>query len=165
VPTDSSADVHPVAALDDSSTGAAAHSGWDRLGDVYIDDDDREQMDQVLEVPQVLQPDSPQPADDSEPAPQEAASQSPNRVGSIDDYQGEDEAALIRGYGVPVLIWPVPVSSLGVSAFQSPFNPGLPPGFVPTVRPVFTDRMRSQSGPMFPRGSMRFSGGLRGNRR
>jgi hypothetical protein len=153
----------PVTAADNAPASTAALSGSDRVGDVYTDDTDSDgQADQVLEVPQVLPPANPQPSDDADQTAQEDGSQSPDQVGSIDDYQGEEDGALTGAYGFPVLIGP---DSFGVSIFQTPFNrgfgPGFQTGFVPTVPRTFAGGMNSAilpTSPMFPRGPVRFSG-------
>jgi hypothetical protein len=169
--------VAPVTAAENASAGTAVHSGWDRIGDVYTDTNSDDQADQVLEVPQVLPPGNPQPSDDADQTAPEDTSQSPDQVGSIDDYQDEEDGALMGTYGFPVSIGPAGIGSFGVSAFQTPFNRGFglgfQPGFVPTVPWTFAGGMNSAilpASPMFPRGSMRFSGmrlsgGMRGGRR
>jgi hypothetical protein len=157
-----------VTTPDDGSARGEAHSRWDRVGDVDTDDDD--QADKVLEVPQALPSADPQPSDDSDQTAQQDGSQSPDdqnptpdQVGSIEDYQDEEEGALMDVYGVPVLIAP-----LGVSPFHpSPYRRGgfgrrFQRGFVPGVpRPfVGTNSGFLLTGPMFPSGSVRFSGAM-----
>jgi hypothetical protein len=173
MPTKPSAAVKPVTAADIGSTSAAAHSGWDRVGDVYTDTDNEDQADKVLEVPPVLPPDNPRPSDDADQTAQEGGSQSPDQVGSIqvgsiEDYQEED-AALMGAYGVPVLLGPVGINPFRVSAFHAPLNPGegfrpsFRPGLVPIVPRPFGGGMNSAilpTSPMFPSGSARFSGGM-----
>jgi hypothetical protein len=166
VPTKPSAAVKPVTAADIGST-SAAHSGWDRVGDVYSDTDNEDQADKVLEVPPVLPPANPQPSDDADQTAQEGGNQSPDQVGSIpvgsiEDYQEED-AALMGAYGVPVLLVPVRINPGRVGAFQTPLNPGLAPGFVPMVPRTFGGGMNSAilpTSPLFPSGSAQFSGGM-----
>jgi hypothetical protein len=105
VPTTPGAAVKPVTAPDkDSDVSAAEHSGWDRVGDVYTDTDSDSRADKVLEVPQVLPPADPQPPDDAEQTAQDGESQMPDQVGSIDDYQDEEDSAVMGVYGVPVLL-------------------------------------------------------------
>ena len=107
VPTTLSAAVEPAEAADnDSDASAAAHSGWDRVGDVYTDTDSEDRADKVLEVPQVLSPADPQPSNDAEQTAQEEESQTPDQVGSIEDYQDEEDGAIMGIYGVPVLLAP-----------------------------------------------------------
>jgi hypothetical protein len=177
MPTEPSAAGRPVTAADNSSdASAAAHSGWDRVGDVYTDTDSEDQVDRVFEVPQVLPPANPQPSsDDADQTAQEDGSQTsvqdptPDQVGSIEDYQDEEDSALIGSYGVPVLIAPVGISPFGVSAFHAPlyrrggFGQGFQRGFVPIVPRPFGGGMNSDilpTSPMVPNGSARSSGGM-----
>ena len=175
VPTTPGAAVKPVTAPEkDSDVSAAAHSGWDRVGDVYTDTDSDSRADKVLEVPQVLPPADPQPPDDAEQTAQDGESQMPDQVGSIDDYQDEEDSAVMGVYGVPVLLGPAGINSFGVSAFrsiQAPLNPSFGPrfvpGFVPLVPRPVAGGMNSAilpTSPMFPRGPMRFSSGMFGRR-
>jgi hypothetical protein len=167
MPADTAANNSP----DDS---AAAHSEWDRVGDVYTGTDSDGQSDQVLEVPQAPPPANPQPSDDADQTAQEddsqASDQTPttDQVGSIEDYedyQDEVDDALIGGYGYPVFLGSG-INHFGVSAFRTPvnrgFRPVFQPGFVPTV-PRIAGGMNSAilpTSPMFPSGgSARFSGG------
>jgi hypothetical protein len=175
VPTKPSPAIKPVTAADNSSTSAAAHSGWDRVGDVYTDADSGDQADKVLEVPQALPSADPQPSDDSDQTAQEDSQSpddqdpTPDQVGSIEDYEDEEDGALMGGYGVPVLIAPVGINPFGVSAFHAPlyrrggFGQGFQRGFVPIVPRPFGGGMNSDilpTSPMFPSGSARFSGGM-----
>jgi hypothetical protein len=177
VPTTPSA-AEPVTATDHGSdTSAAAHSGWDRIGDVYTDTDSEGQADQVLEVPQVQPPANPQPSDDADQTAQEGGSQTlhqdptSDQVGSIDDYQDEEDCAVMGIFIVPV---PVRINPYGVRAFrsvQAPLNPDFGPRFVPGFMPMVprpvAGGMNSAilpTSPMFPRGPMRFSGGMFGRR-
>jgi hypothetical protein len=175
VPTTPSAAVKPFTATDHGAdASAAAHSGWDRVKDVYTDTDSEDRADKVLEVPQMLSPANPQPSDDADQTAQEddsqASDQTPttDQVGSIEnyeDYQDEVDDALIGGYGYPVFLGSG-INHFGVSAFRTPvnrgFRPVFQPGFVPTV-PRIGGGMNSAilpTSPMFPSGgSARFSGG------
>jgi hypothetical protein len=170
--TKPTAAVNPDAAGDDGSdVSAATHSGWDRVGDVYTDTNNEDRADKVLEVPQVLPPASPLP-DDADQTAQEGGSETPGQVGSIDDYQDEEESAVMGVYGVPVLLGPARINPFGVSAFRSiqaplnrSFGPRFVPGFVPIVPRPVAGGMNSAilpTSPMFPRGPMRFSGGMYG---
>jgi hypothetical protein len=174
VPTTPGAAVKPVTAPDkDSDVSAAEHSGWDRVGDVYTDTNSEDQADKVLEVPQVLPPANQQP-DEADQTAQDGESQMPDQVGSIDDYQDEEDSAVMGVYGVPVLLGPAGINSFGVSAFrsiQAPLNPSFGPrfvpGFVPLVPRPVAGGMNSAilpTSPMFPRGPMRFSSGMFGRR-
>jgi hypothetical protein len=164
VPTKPSAATKPVTAADNGSTSAAEHSGWDRVGDVYTDTDDEDQADKVLEVPQA----NPQPSDDADQTAQEGGNQSPDQVGSIDDYQDEEDGALMGVYGVPVLLGPAGRDPFGERFSRTPqpsgsFRPGFQPGFVPIVPRPFGGGMNSSilpTSPMFPSGSAQFSGGM-----
>jgi hypothetical protein len=103
VPTKASAAIKSrVTAADNDSARGEAHSGWDRVGDVDADTDDDDQADKVLEVPQVLPSADPQPSDDSDQTAQQDGSQSPDdqdptpdQVGSIEDYEDEEEGAIM----------------------------------------------------------------------
>jgi hypothetical protein len=175
VPTKPSAAVkNRVTAADNGSARGEAHSGWDRVGDVDADTDNDDQADKVLEVPQALPSADPQPSDDSDQTAQENGSQppddqdpTPDQVGSIEDYEDEEDGALMGAYGVPVLIAPVGINPFGVSPFNAPlyrrggFGQGLQRGFVPIVpRPFWgTNSAILPTSPMFPSGSARFSGG------
>jgi len=176
VPTKPSAAVkNRVTAADNGSAIGEAHSGWDRVGDVDAGTDNDDQVDKVLEVPQALPSPDPQPSDDSDQTVQEDGSQSPDdqdptpdQVGSIEDYEDEEDGVLMGGYGVPVLIAPVGISPFGVSAFHAPlhrrggFGQGFQRGFVPIVPRPFGGRNSAilPTSPMFPSGSARFSGGM-----
>jgi hypothetical protein len=172
VPTTPGAAVKPVTAPDnDSDVSPAAHSGWDRVGDVYTDTNSEDQADKVLEVPQVLPPANQQP-DDADQTAQDGEGRMPDQVGSIDDYQDEEDSAVMGAYGVPVLLGPARINPFGVSAFRSiqaplnrSFGPRFVSGFVPTVPRPAAGGMNSAilpTSPMFPRGPMRFSGGMYG---
>jgi hypothetical protein len=175
VPTTPSAAVKPFTATDHGAdASAAAHSGWDRVGDVYTDTDSEDRADKVLEVPQVLSPADPQPSDDAEQTAQDEGSQTPDQVGSIDDYQDEEDSAVMGVYGVPVLLAPAGINSFGVSALRSiqpplnrNFSQRFVPGFVPMVPRPVRGGMNSAilpTSPMFPRGPMGFPGGMAGRR-
>jgi hypothetical protein len=98
----------PGAAADNGSDfSVAVYSGWDRAGDVCTNTNTEDRADKVLEVPKVLPPADPQPSDDAEQTAQEGGSQTPDQVGSIDDYQAEEDGAVMGVYGVPVLLTPV----------------------------------------------------------
>jgi hypothetical protein len=162
----------PAAANHSPDDNTAAHSGWDRVGDVYTSTDSDDQPDKVLEVPQALPPANPQPSDDADQIAQEDGSQAPDQtptpdeVGSIEDYEDYQDGiddALIGGYGYPIFLGSG-ISPLGVRAFRTPFNHGFRPGsqlgFVPTVPRI--GGMNSAilpTSPMFPSGSARLSGG------
>jgi len=175
VRTTPSAATKPVTAADHGAdNSAASHSGWDRVGDVYTDTNSEDRADKVLEVPQVLPPADSQPSDDAEQTAQEGGGETPDQLGSIEDYQDEEESAVMGVYGVPVLLAPVGINSFGVSAFrssQAPFNrnfrPRFVPGFVPIVPRPGGGGMNSAilpTSPMSPRGPIGFSGGRFGRR-
>jgi hypothetical protein len=170
VRTTPSAATKPVTAADHGAdNSAASHSGWDRVGDVYTDTNSEDRADKVLEVPQVLPPADSQPSDDAEQTAQEGGGETPDQVGSIEDYQDEEESAVMGVYGVPVLLAPVGINSFGVSAFRSSqaplnrnFRPRFVPGFVPIVPRPVGGGMNSAilpTSPMFPRGPIGFSRG------
>jgi hypothetical protein len=161
--------VKPVAAADNDSS-AAAHSGWDRVGDVYTDTNS-EGTDEVLEVPQVGSPTNSQPSEDADQMAQESGSQSqdlgppPDQVGSIDDYQDEDDA-LMGAYGFSIPFAVVGINPYRVRAFRAPRNPRFAHGFGPEIpRAGGMNSAILQTSPMFPSGAVRFSGGMRGGHR
>jgi hypothetical protein len=176
VPTEPSAAVkNRITAADHYSTSGEEHSAWDRVGDLGDNSDDDDQADNVLEVPQALPSTDPQPSVDSDQTAQEDGSQSPDdqdptpdQVGSIEDYDDDEDGALMGAYGVPVLIAPVGINPFGVSAFHAPmysqrgFAQGFQHGFVPIVPRQFggTNSAILPTSPMFPGGSARFSGGM-----
>jgi hypothetical protein len=163
------------------SAATATHSGWNRVSDVDEDTPDSAQSDKVLEVPQVLPPVNSQPsvnADETTPDGgndgNQLADQSPppEQVGSIDDYQDEEESAIVGVFVVPVPLGAVGISPYGMNVFQSgPLSPGFGSGFVPGFTPFVpsTTALRPFGGgmnsaimptsPMFPRSRI-FSGGF-----
>jgi hypothetical protein len=81
----------------------------------------------VLEVPQALPRANPQPSDDTDQTAQDGGSQAPDevgsiQVGSIEDYQYEEDAALMGAYGVPILLGPVGINPFRVSASGQAFS-------------------------------------------
>jgi hypothetical protein len=193
VPTEPSAAVKSrVTAADHYPTSGEEHSAWDRVGDLGDDSDDDDQADNVLEVPQALPSADPQPSDDSDQTAQDDGSQSPDdqaptpdQVGSIEDYDDDEDGALMGAYGVQVLIAPLGINPSEVSTFHAPryrqraFAQGFQRGFVPIVPRQFggTNSAVLPTSPTFPSGSARFSGeipihrgmgfsgGIRGGRR
>ena len=190
--TASHAAAKPVAAGASGSAAAAPHSGWNRVSDVDEDTPGGDQSDKVLEVPQVLPPVPPPSvdADGTEPDGGNDGNQSadqsppPEQVGSIDDYQDEEESAIVGVFVVPVPLGAVGISPYGMNVFQSPalspgFGTGFVPGFTPFVpstaslrpfrggmnsaimptSPMFPRSRIFSGGFMAPRGSMHFSGG------
>jgi hypothetical protein len=178
-----SAAVKAVTANNDSAS-SVAHSGWDRVGDVYTNTNNDDRADKELEVPQVLPPAASQPSDDDpDQTGQESENQSPdqaptpNQVGSIDDYQAADEedSAPMWGYGFPVQLAAVAITTYPVRIFRTARNPRLAPSLVPMVPRTSAGGMNPvilPTAPTFPRGLVRFSsgrmhfsGGMRGGRR
>jgi hypothetical protein len=109
-----------VTAADNDSARGEGHSAWDRGGDLDAYSDDDDQADKVLEVPQALPSADPQPSDDSDQTAQDDGSQSPDdqaptpdQVESIQDYEDDEDGALMGAYGVPVLIAPVGINPFG----------------------------------------------------
>ncbi len=162
--------VEPLAAAANGSASddpAAEHSGWVRSGDE--DSDNGNSPSKVLEVPQVVDPASAQPSAGAGQAARDGDSSSPDQVGSIDDYQDEDDTGIAGVY-----IAPLPRGSLnpyGVGSFrQAPVNPAFLPGYVPInptggmiARPR-TNGMNAAIGPTSPmlpgpRSSMPIPGG------
>ena len=168
----------PVAPTARGSESTAPHSGWNRVSDVDEDTPNSDQSDKVLEVPQVLPPVNPQPSVDADETAPDGGNQlgdqspPPEQVGSIDDYQDEEESAIVGVFVVPVPLGAVGISPYGMNVFQSaPLSPGFGTGFVPGFTPFVpsTTAMRPFGGgmnsaimptsPMFPRSRI-FSGGF-----
>lgn len=134
----------------------ADHTGWDRSGD--IETENGNPPDKVLEVPQVVDPANASPPDGADPAARDGASPSDDQVGSIDDYQDEEDI------GAGAYVYPLPQvgpNTLGINAYR--INPGLGVRFGPTYAPATpanvnralpsSNRMNSAIGstsPMFP---------------
>ena len=159
--------------------GSAKPSDWSRDGDVDGDSESEDPASKVLEVPQVIQSDNSQPAGDNSQASDDDADQTaqggesppPEQVGNVDQYQNEDDSAVMGVYAVPVPFGPVGMSPYAANTFrsiQAPVNQGFLPGFAPGM-PFGTVNVRRfgrgmnstvlSTSPMFPRTSMRFSGG------
>jgi hypothetical protein len=151
--------IAPVAAADeDSSSGS--HSGWDRVGDSESGTGgDGSAGNSVLEVPQA----TPSPGSDASQAAQGGDSAPPDQVGSVDEYQDEQDyywpIYIGPPTGPPLLNPPFAASTFGnhsnanVSA-QPGVGPMLPG--VGGVRP-FAGGMNSAimpTSPMFPRNMM-----------
>ncbi len=183
------------AAGEKAAPDAAAHSDWDRVGDADSDSASDDAAGKVLEVPQVVQSEPPQPSADGQAQTASEAGEAqdagdaqnaggdqnagdagdppPDEVGSISDYQDEQEDSAVMGvYVVPVPLGPVGISPYAANSYpsvQGSINPGFLPGFVPGA-PFGTVNVRSlgsgmnsaimRTSPMFPRSSMRFSGGM-----
>ncbi len=173
------ADGAKAAAAGIGSAGSAKPSDWSRDGDVDGDSESEDPASKVLEVPQVIQSDNSQPAGDNSQASDDDADQTaqggesppPEQVGNVDQYQNEDDSAVMGVYAVPVPFGPVGMSPYAANTFrsiQAPVNQGFLPGFAPGM-PFGTVNVRRfgrgmnstvlSTSPMFPRTSMRFSGG------
>jgi hypothetical protein len=103
-----------------SDDDAEAHSNWVRSGDVETDD--ANPRDKVLEVPQAVDPANQQPSDQAA----RDGDKSGDQVGSIDDYQDEEDI------GTGVFINQVPpgvTNPYGINTDR--LNPGLNPAFTP----------------------------------
>jgi hypothetical protein len=137
---------------------------WDRVGDSESNNnsDSGDSGDKVLEVPRALPPDA-SPASGNGQSAQGGDSLPPDEVGSVDDYQDEQDDGVIGVYiappnGPPVLNPPFSVGTFGnQSPARVPAQPNngpiLPPG-VGGIRP-FAGGMNSAimpTSPMFPRG-------------
>jgi hypothetical protein len=137
---------------------------WDRVGDSESDNNSGsgDSGDKVLEVPRALPPDA-SPASGNGQSAQGSDSSPPDEVGSVDDYQDEQDDGVIGVYiappnGPPVLNPPFSVGTFGnQSPARVPAQPNngpiLPPG-VGGIRP-FAGGMNSAimpTSPMYPRG-------------
>jgi hypothetical protein len=127
--------VAPIAAAGDTSASndsAAKHSGWVRVGD---DDDDYgygDSGDSVLEIPRVVHSaEAHSPRRARQPAPSDA-SPSPDQIGSIGDYQDNDDYDFGGLYTLPIGAMFGP-GTFGTN-LRSP-NPSFRPGF--NSRPQF----------------------------
>jgi hypothetical protein len=125
VPIESAA---PAAAASASASdhSAADHSGWDRASD----EDNSGPPDKVLEVPQVVAPADGQPPAATGQAAPNGDSSSPDQVGSVDDYQDEDDGDLGGGgYVSAGALNSVRVGTVGGN--PGPLNPALGSGYIP----------------------------------
>jgi hypothetical protein len=126
VPIDGVASPAAAAASSASDDSAAEHSGWVRSDDV----DTSNPPDRVLEVPQVANPsDGPPTASTSGQAGPNDDSSSPDQVGSINDYQDEDDGDIGGGYIGPGTLYPYGAGTFRANA--GPLNPAFRPGYVP----------------------------------
>jgi hypothetical protein len=126
VPIDSAAAPAAGAASSASDDSVAEHSGWVRSGDV----DTSNPPDKVLEVPQVANPGDGQPtASTSGQAGPNDDSSSPDQVGSINDYQDEDDGDIGGGYIGPGTLYPNGAGTFRANAGTP--NPAFGSGYVP----------------------------------
>ena len=156
--------IAPIAAADGGST-SSSHSGWDRVGDSESDShsDSDDSGNSVLEVPQAVPTDA-SPAGGNGQSAQGGDSSPPDEIGSVNDYQDEQDNTVIGVYitppnGPPVLNPPSSVGTFGAGrASKVPDQPNngpilLRPG-VGGMRP-FAGGMNSAimpTSPMYPRG-------------
>jgi hypothetical protein len=184
----------PPVVVKNGTPDTKPHRAWDRVGDVETDSESEDPADKVLEVPQVVQAQSPQTSDnddqsagadqtaDADQGAQDGGFPSPDEVGSVNEYQNEEDDSAVMGiYVVPVPYGPVGISPYAANTYRSVpgyVNPrGFLPGFVPGA-PFGTVNVRSfgsgmnspimRTSPMFPHpsmGSMRFSSGMFGHLR
>jgi hypothetical protein len=129
-PIDGIAPLTVAASGSASEDPAEEHSGWVRSGDVETDNGNP--RDKVLEVPQVVDPANAQPSDAAGQATRDGDSSSDDQVGSIDDYQDQEETGVVGVY-----IAPIPrggVNPYGINTGR--VNPGLNPPFVPGYFPM-----------------------------
>jgi hypothetical protein len=155
--------IAPVAAAD-GGPSPSSHSGWDRVGDSESDsnNDSDDPGNSVLEVPQAVPTDA-SPAGGNGQAAQGGDSSPPDEIGSVNDYQDQQDNTVIGVYitpsnGPPVLNPPFSVGTFGAS--QAPRTPVQPnngpmlPSGVGGIRP-FAGGMNSAimpTSPMYPRG-------------
>jgi hypothetical protein len=116
--------VAPLAAADNSSSDDAAerHSGWERTGDAEQAPTDSQ--GKVLEVPPA--------AKAAAQSPGNGAAPSSDQVGSIDDYQYEDDGTIGGVYIAPVPLGARNPYGIGTT----PSNPGINPPFLPRYVPM-----------------------------
>lgn len=143
--------IAPVAAADGD-----AGSGWDRVGDSESHTgSDGYTGNSVLEVPQA----TPSAGNDASQSAQGGDSAPPDQVGSVDEYQDEQDYYWPIYVGPPLLNPPFAASTFGNHStanvsIQSGGRPMLPSGV--GMRP-FMGGMNSAimpTSPMFPRGMM-----------
>ena len=91
-PIDGIAPLTKAASGSASDDSAEDRSGWVRSGDVETDT--ANPRDKVLEVPQVVDPANAQPSGDTGQAARDGNSSSDDQVGSIDDYQDEEDTGV-----------------------------------------------------------------------
>ena len=127
--------IEPIAAADagsGSDDAAEEHSGWVRSGD-DDDSDNQNSPSKVLEVPQVVDPANAQP--DPGQAAGDDDSSSQDQVGSIGEYQSEDDTDVAVG-----AIGPLPPGVLNpygpgtIPANSAPLNHASGPAYVPAFR-------------------------------
>jgi hypothetical protein len=113
-----------------SDPSAANHSGWDRAGDEETDNSGAPDPDKVLEVPRVVDRGDGQPPAATGQAAPGSDSSSPDQVGSVGDYQDEDDAEIgVGGYISPGAVNSTRVGTVGAN--PGPLNPPLGSGSVP----------------------------------
>jgi len=158
-----SSGIAPVAAADRSAS-ASSHSGCDRVGDTETEDESKESGDKVLEVPQAIPSPDVSSGDGGNQSVQGNDAAPPDEVGSVDDYQDEQDMGVMGVYvvpvptGPPVLNPPFRAGTFGTT--QAPANPPYRQSGVPTFRLgasriPFADGMNSAimpTSPMYPRG-------------
>ena len=149
VPAHAQSDDRPSASastLEDISPPASGD--WDRVEAAPTDPADRSSDNQVLEIPQATDPNAAQvdsggdsSADASQQAQQNDGSynddgaDAPDQVGSIDDYQSQqDDIGLAGGYIPPIASAPIESRPLGMSPPSGAMIP--PVGFNPAMRPM-----------------------------
>jgi hypothetical protein len=179
----------PPVVVKNATPDTTSHHGWDRVDDVETDSESEDPTAKVLEVPQVVQSYSSQPSDgadqtagpdqtaDADQSAQDGDFPSPDEVGSIDEYQNEEDDSAVMGvYIVPVPFGPVGISPYAANTYHAIRVPGYMnqrgflPGFVPGA-PFGTVNVRGfgsgmnsailRTSPMFPHTSMGYSGGMR----
>jgi hypothetical protein len=138
-PDDPEPDI-PVLARKDSSSNAASHSGWDRIGDTDTESESEDPSNKVLEVPQVVTPPEAQqsPANSDENSDQtadEGGSSPSDQVGSADDYKDEQYPTVMGVYIAPVPFQQQvnPYVANNYRSYPGPVNPSFGPNFVPTA--------------------------------
>jgi hypothetical protein len=152
----------PPVVVKNGTPDTTPHRAWDRVGDVDTDSESEDPTDKVLEVPQVVQSQSPETSDDAgqtagpdqtagadqtagpdQTADADQSAQggdfpSPDDVGSVSDYQNDaDDSAVMGVYIVPVPYGPVGISPYAVNTYRSISVPGYgyPRGFLPGFVP------------------------------
>jgi hypothetical protein len=159
----SSSGIASVAAADGSAS-ASAHSGWDRVGDTETGDESEESGDKVLEVPQAVPSPDVSSGNGGNQSAQGNDAAPPDEVGSVDDYQDEQDMGVMGVYvvpvptGPPVLNPPFRAGTFGTT--RAPANPPYQQSGVPTFRLgasgiPFAGVMNSAimpTSPMYPRG-------------
>jgi len=128
-PIDGIAPLTTAASGSASDDSAEDRSGWVRSGDVETDT--ANPRDKVLEVPQVVDPANAQSSGDPGQAARDGNSSSDDQVGSIDDYQDEEDAGVAGGYVNQIPRGNMNLYGINTGRMSPGINSAFGPGYVP----------------------------------